>query len=177
MVNIFAWIVKDFSTVASKVEQFLAEVEQKAPAVERIASSTLLVVGPVLQTLVSLYAGAPAGAAVGAVIQGVQTKLAAVSGLISSLGATPTVATILQSAVSDLSGIDTLVNIQNPTAQANLALVLKELSNLASLIPAIPVAASVPAPVPPVQATVVAATPAVESVINVGPGLAATVPA
>lgn len=150
--NIFQTIIKDAQSIASKVEKFLAEVEGAAPTIERITASTLLVVGPLLQTVVTMTAGAPTGALVGGVIAQIQTKLAAVSQLTSAAGTSGSVSDLLAGVSSDLSDLDSVAAIKDPKAQANLALVIKDVEAL--------VAAYKPAPAPPAPTPALAPAPA-----------------
>ncbi|HMG85583.1 MAG TPA: hypothetical protein VK574_07560 [Terracidiphilus sp.] len=145
--NIFQTIIKDAQSIASKVEKFLAEVEGAAPTIERITASTLLVVGPLLQTVVTMTAGAPTGALVGGVIAQIQTKLAAVSQLTSAAGTSGSVSDLLAGVSSDLSDLDSVAAIKDPKAQANLALVIKDVEALLAAYKPVP-AASAPAPTP-----------------------------
>jgi hypothetical protein len=178
--NIFSAIIKDMETFASKCEKFLQEAEGKAPEIERIAASALLVIGPLLQTVVTMTAGAPTGALVGSVISQVQVKLAAVSQLTTAVGTSGSISDLLAGITSDLSGLDSIAAIKDPNAQANLALVLKDMTALLAAFqttaPNPPVIDAVLTPTP-APAPVADPTAADSSVPQPGPGAHVVVPA
>jgi hypothetical protein len=158
-------IIKDLETFASKVESFFAKILGEAPAFEKILAVTLEYVGPVLQTVVSLTAGAPAGALVGKIVATAQQDLAVVSGLTQTLGATPSVQGVLNGVIANLGQILPLLDVKDTKTQGYVALVLKELQALSdAFAPAVPVSAPavVPAPVP-----IASSAPAVAAVAAV----------
>jgi hypothetical protein len=170
--NLFKKIFTDLESVASKVENFLREVEGDAPAIEKVVATSLLVVGPLLQTVVTAEAGAPAGALVGSVISTVQQKLAAASQLVGSAGTSGSVITLLESASSDLTDTDFLAGVKSTAGQATVSKVLLEvetlIEGLSSLMPQAPAAVAAPAPAPAPAATPTPITVAASVAASVG---------
>lgn len=70
-----------------KIEAFFKKVFTSTKW-ETTASSALLVVGPLLQTVITLLAGAPAGSAVGTILADVQTDLGAAKAFIDDANLT-----------------------------------------------------------------------------------------
>lgn len=172
--SIFATIIKDMSSWASKFEHLLAEFEGKAPAIEKVMAATLTFVGPILQTIVTLTAGAPTAALVAEVVSKAQSDLAAVNGLVTAIGPTSSVASILDGVASDLSALLPAAGITDSATVAKVSLVINELN---ALVGAFPPSTVTTATVSAAAAAGSAATPATEAsapanpTIQAGPGL------
>ena len=146
--DIFSNIVNAEHSFASWAEKELLKVEGSAPSIERIADTVLTYVGPALQTVVTLEAGAPAGALVAKVIGTVQSDLTAASGLIQDFGATPGVTSVLKAVTTNLGALVAAAGIKDPKSVAAVNRVVSEINILAAaieaLIPAVS-ASAVPA--------------------------------
>jgi hypothetical protein len=134
--NIFTAIIKDLKTFASKFEHELAKLWGKAPTLDSVALTTLEFAAPVVEEIVTLEGGSAAGTAVTDVLNAIETKLIAAKGLISAVGATPTVAGVLSGVSTDLSDLLSLGNISNATGVANAKIVVGELNALVTAIEA-----------------------------------------
>lgn len=132
-----------FSAIASAEHTFVAWAEKEwtavyksAPKVEQVLAAALKYAGPALQTVVSLEAGAPAGAVVGKILTDAQAGLVAASGLVYDFGATPTVGGVLSSVQSSLSGLLSAGHVTNATSVATVTKIVNEMAALVAAIPA-----------------------------------------
>ena len=146
--SIFSGIEHIEHTFASWAEKELSKLYGQAPKIEQVASSILTYVGPALQTVVTLEAGAPAGSAVGKVVQEAQSALTAASGLVYDFGANPTIGSIIASVKTNLSALLTAGHVTNPTSIAGLNQVIGELGTLATAMGNISTASTTPTPAP-----------------------------
>lgn len=137
--------ITKLESFAAKVEKEFAALWGKAPSLTTIASTTLTFVGPILETVITVEAGAAAGAAVTTVINKVESDLAAVKGLLTVVGPTVSVKGLITSAQADLSSLLTAAQITNPASVANVTLVINELEALATAFPATTPVAAEPA--------------------------------
>ena len=126
-------------TFGAWAEKEIQLIEGKAPAIEAVAASVLKYAGPALQTIVSVEAGAPAGAAVGAVVADAQAGLTAASGLLYDFGASPTVGSVVASVQTNLSALLSASKVSNPNSVATVTKVVSELGSLATALNALPV--------------------------------------
>jgi hypothetical protein len=123
-------------TFGAWAEKELAALIGKAPAVETVVASVLKYAGPALQTVVTVEAGAPAGAIVGKVIADAQAGLTAASGLVYDFGANPSVGSVLQSVQNNLASLLAAGHVSNTNSIATVTKVVNELSSLVgSLVP------------------------------------------
>jgi len=143
-VSIFSGIQNIEHTFASWAEKELAKLYTAAPKIEQVAGTVLTYAGPALQTIVSLEAGAPAGAIVGEVIQEAQSDLTAASGLIYDFGATPSAGSVIASVKTNLAALLAAGHVSNPTSVAGVNQVIGELDTLIAAIGKM----SAPAPTP-----------------------------
>jgi hypothetical protein len=134
----------ELHTFGAWAEKELAAIVGKAPKIEAVAASVLQYAGPALQTVVSIEAGAPAGALVGKIIAEAQGGLVAASGLLSDFGATPTVGSVVSSVKTNLSALLSASNVTNPTSVATITKVINELDLLATALSGTPAVAAVP---------------------------------
>ena len=146
--SIFSGIENIEHTFSGWAEKELGKLYGQAPKIEQVAGTVLTYVGPALQTVVSLEAGAPAGAIVGKVIQDAQSDLTAASGLVYDFGANPTIGSIIASVKTNLSALLTAGHVTNPASVAGVNQVIGELGILATAIGKTPTASPVPAPGP-----------------------------
>jgi hypothetical protein len=132
---------------ASWAEKTLLKLEGSAPTIEKIADTVLTYAGPALQTVVTLEAGAPAGALVAKIVGTAQSDLTAASGLIADFGATPSVTSVLGSVTSNLGSLLTATGVKDPKSVAAVNKVITELNVLSAAITALipPVAPAAPA--------------------------------
>ena len=129
-------LVTELHTFTSWAEKELQKIEGEAPTIERVASTVLTYVGPALQTIVSVEAGAPAGAIVGKVVAQAQSDLTAAGSLIYDFGANPSAGSIISGVSTNLSALLTAGHVTNSTSIATVTKVVSELGAIASLIPA-----------------------------------------
>ena len=159
--SIFTGIENMEHTFAGWAEKELNKLFGFAPKIEQVADTVLTYVGPALQTVVTLEAGAPAGTIVEKVIQKAQSDLTAVSGLIYDFGANPTIGSIIASVKTNLSALLAAGHVTNPTSVAGMNQVIGELDTLATAIINASAAPLAPAPGPvSAPAPVATTTPA-----------------
>ena len=140
--SIFTPFIKDIKTFAAKIEAELAKLWVAAPTLAQVVSTTLTFVGPVLQAVVTAEAGSAAGTVVGSVIATAQQDLTAVKGLITTVGPTPTVASLLNGVKADLASLLGAAKISNPASVSNVTLVINELEALVDAFPVTSAAAT-----------------------------------
>ena len=133
--SIFSTIIKDVESFASKFEKELAKLWSKAPSVAAVASTVLQFVAPLIETAFTIESGAAAGSAVTSLLNTVEQKLVAAQGLITAIGATPTLTAVIAGVESDLTDLLSLGGFKNSTTQANIQLVLKEIQALLGALP------------------------------------------
>ena len=121
-------------TFGAWCEKELTILVGKAPAIEQVAASVLKYAGPALQTVVSLEAGAPAGAIVGKVIGDAQAGLTAASGLIYDFGATPSTASVVASVQTNLASLLAAGHVSNSNSVAIVQKVVDELAGLVTAL-------------------------------------------
>jgi phage-related tail protein len=166
MKGFFSGITSAFHTFAAWAEKELGLLNKAMPSLEQTAASILKYAGPALQMVITAEAGAPAGAIVGKVLADAQAALTAAAGFIYDYGATPTAATITQSAVTNLSSLLAAGHITNSTSVATVTTVINNLNNLTQALygntaPATTSASPAPIPVSilqPVSTTATATT-------------------
>ena len=132
--SIFRGIANVEHTFAGWAEKEMAKLFKDAPKIEQVADAILTYVGPALQTVVTLEAGATAGAIVGKVIQEAQTDVTAASGVIYDFGAMPSVNSILNGVKDNLAALLSAGHVTNPTSVANVKQVVNELDVLVSAL-------------------------------------------
>jgi len=98
----------------------------------------LTFVGPILETVVEVTEGPAVDAAVTLVINAAERDLIAAKALITAVGPTLSVKSLLAGVSSDLGGLLTAAQVTNPTSASNVKLVVGELN---ALVNAFPVAA------------------------------------
>ncbi len=121
-------------TFGAWAEKELALLVGKAPAIEQTVASILKYAGPALQTVVTVEAGAPAGAIVGKVIGDAQAGLIAASGLIYDFGASPSVASVIGSVQTNLSALLSAGHVTNSNSVATVTKVTTELASLVTAL-------------------------------------------
>lgn len=136
-------IFTDIESWASKFEKDLEKLWTKAPTLTQVALTTLTFAGPVLETIFTIYAGQAGGAAVTAVITTAEQDLTAAQGLITTIGPTVSVASLIAGVSTDLSSLLTAGHVTDATNVANITLIVKELAALATSL-----STSVATPVP-----------------------------
>jgi hypothetical protein len=149
--SIFSTIIKDVTSFASKFEAELAKLWGKAPQISTVALTVLKFVSPLIETAISLEAGAGAGTAATDVLNEVERGLIAASGLITAVGPQPSVTTLINGISNDLTNLLAAGHVTNATSISNITLVIKE---LAALVGSLPVAT----PISTTSTTAVAST-------------------
>ncbi len=132
-------IFKSFTGWAQKE---WTKIFNEAPKIEALADTVLKYAIPAVSIIVGAEAGAPAGAAVSAIGSEVQKDLTAASGLIYDFGATPTAASIVSAAQSNLGTLLTDGHVTNPTSVSNVTKVINTLGELVSALPTAPTPAA-----------------------------------
>jgi len=107
----------------SKVEAFLKKVFGSAKF-ENTARAALTIVAPLTETIVGLVAGEPAAAAVGAIINQVQSDLGVAATVIGEADQTPTLDGALSAVTSNLQTLLTAGHISDPTTLAKVTTVV-----------------------------------------------------
>ena len=116
-------------TLFSHIKTFLEKVFGSTNW-ERVAVNTLAVVGPLLTTLVTLTAGAPAGALVSKIISIVQADLQTAATLITSVqsgtatGAAAQLQNLLAGVKTNLTSLLTAADIKDADTQAKVSAIV-----------------------------------------------------
>lgn len=131
----FLSIIKDVESFASRFEKELSKLWSKAPSVAAVAGTVLQFVAPLIETAFTIEAGAAAGTAVTSLLNTIEQKIVAAQGLITAVGATPTLTSVVSGIESDLTDLLSLGGFKNATTQANIQLVLKEIKALVGALP------------------------------------------
>lgn len=150
--SIFKGIANVEHTFAAWAEKELAKLFKEAPKIEQVADAILTYVGPALQTVVTLEAGAPAGALVGKVIRDAQSDLTAASGVIYDFGASPSAASLVNSVKENLAALLAAGHISDPPSVARVKQVVGELEILVAALSKVSVVSTSPAPTKQPQA-------------------------
>jgi hypothetical protein len=136
----FSNIIKDFETVASAIEKAFKNLFNHAPSWLNIAAATITYVSPLVETLITLSAGAADAAEAQDILTGVETDLAAASQLIKTVNAETTLPGVLNQILASLPTLLALVKVKNPELVAQIevytTLITKELEALLNSIPA-----------------------------------------
>lgn len=134
MSSLLAKIEGAEKSTAAWIEKELAEVEGKAPTIERVIDATLGYVGPALQLGLDALGDAPAAVAVGVVVAKAQSDLAAASALVTDFGPNPTAASMFASVQTNLGALLTAGQITNKTTVATVTKAVTEVGVLASAV-------------------------------------------
>lgn len=128
-----------FKTVFGKIESLFKEVFGSAATWEQIASTTITVVSPIVETIITLTAGEPAALAVAAIVAQIQTDMANVAKTITAAGSSPTVTTTLNSIITNLQALLTGADIKDATTLTKVESVVKTLvAEFEAILDAIP---------------------------------------
>jgi len=127
----FANLEHNFATFAEKE---LAAFSKEALTIEPILSSILQYGGMVLQTVVTVEAGQPAGAIVGKVILDAQAGLVAIRSTVYDAGATPSISSTIASIQTNLNALISAGHVTNPTSVANITKVVNALGAIPSAL-------------------------------------------
>lgn len=133
--SVISFLIKEEHTFASWAEKELAKLYSDAPKIEQTAGVILAYAGPALQTVVTAEAGAPAGAAVGAIVQQAQADLITASGLIYDFGPNPTITSIISSVKSNLAALLTAGHVTDPKSVDTVTKVVSSLGALENALP------------------------------------------
>lgn len=113
------------------LKSFFSEVETEfkklfgtAPAALQTASGVLTVVAPLVESIVALTGNEAAAAAISVVVGQVKADMAAVSTLIKSSGATPTVTSVMNAIVANLKDLLTAGDIKNESTLSTVTAVV-----------------------------------------------------
>jgi hypothetical protein len=116
------------TTFFEKFDTEFKKLVGEAPAIEVKIAATLPVATKLLATVLTLTAGAPAAAAVSAIVAKVQTGLVTSSVLIQGAVNDPTVPGILADVTSNLSSIEAAAQITDPATVAKLNSTVAEIA-------------------------------------------------
>ena len=131
-----------FKTVFGKIESLFKEVFGSAATWEQIASTTITVVSPIVETIITLTDGEPAALAVAAIVAQIQTDMANVAKTITAAGSSPTVTTTLNSIITNLQALLTGADIKDATTLTKVESVVKTLvAEFEAILDAIPAVA------------------------------------
>ncbi len=124
----------------SKIGLWFKKVFGSEAAWERIASATITVIAPLVETIVSLTASEPASAEVTAVVNQIQGDLAAVNLVITSAGGSNvTISSLLSAIETNLQTLLTDGQIKDPATLAKVTsvvdLVIGEIQAILKVIP------------------------------------------
>jgi hypothetical protein len=126
--------------IFSSIEAWFKKVFTNAPSWDKIASATLTVVAPLVETVVALTAGEPASAAIAVIVGKIQSDLGAATALIESATASPTLTTILNAVKANLSALLVAGQISDPKTVAEVTsivnTVIAEIEAISSVVPA-----------------------------------------
>lgn len=126
--------IKDLESFASKFENELEKLWNKAPSLETVALTTLTFVGPILETVFTIEGGSAVGNAVTTAINVAEQDLTAAKALITAIGPTVSVQSLISGVISDLSGLLKAAKVTNPTSVSNVTLVVSELNALVAAL-------------------------------------------
>jgi hypothetical protein len=141
-------------TLFSHIKTFLEKVFGSTNW-ERVAINTLAVVGPLLTTLVTLTAGAPAAALVSKIISIVQADLQTAATLITSVqsgtatGAAAQLQNLLAGVKTNLTSLLTAADIKDADTQAKVSAIVNTVTGEIDAILTEMPTASPAAPTPP----------------------------
>ena len=134
MNSLFAKIVGlEHSTVAF-IEKTLAEVEQKAPGIERVIDAGLEYIGPVLQIALAAEGQTVLAAEIGPVIAKAQNMLVATSATITDFGPTPTAASTFAAVAQNLAALLAAGQVKNPQTIGAITKAVSEIGTLGSAV-------------------------------------------
>lgn len=103
----------------AKVKAELKKLFAHAPGWEASASATLTYVAPMVETVVSL-ADPAAAPVVNALIEKVQSAMAAAAVVIKAAGPTPTLVTYLNAINSDIGQVESVAGVKDATSATKL---------------------------------------------------------
>ena len=110
-------------TFFSRVKAELKKLFAHAPGWEASAAATLTFVAPMVETAVTL-ADPAAAPVVNALIEKVQSAMAAAAVVIKAAGPTPTLVTYLNAINSDLAQVQDVAQVKDPATAAKLTLLV-----------------------------------------------------
>jgi hypothetical protein len=143
----------------SKVEAFFKKVFGSSKW-EKTASTTLMIVTPLLTTLLTLVAGAPVANLVGGILSTAQKDLAAAAVVLDDMDATGSTASgtaqvvnILNGVKTNLSSILSIAEIKNSTKVADITSAVNMVTDeIDAILAAAPAVASLPVSAVPAKA-------------------------
>lgn len=106
-------LIKDLKSFASKVEEEFVKLFKEAPSIMQIASGVISYGAPIVQTLVTLTAGAPAGTATANILAQIKADLATASAAVQSVDGAKTLPTVLASLQQQLPALLTAAKVEN----------------------------------------------------------------
>ncbi|MGP8269120.1 MAG: hypothetical protein ACLQLH_03555 [Terracidiphilus sp.] len=142
--TLIAKIKSDEQTTVAWFAKMYAKLYKSEPSIIAIADRVLPWAGLLLQSVVTVEAGAPAGALVGAGVAEAQKDLDVAGAVIYDAGPTPEAVSLIGSVQANLTGLLTAGHISNAGSVATTTKVITELGNLV---------AAIPTPAGPAQAT------------------------
>lgn len=126
----------DVHTFAAWAEKELGKMSSEAPAITKIVDTIMQYVGGAASILAGLEGGAAASAAVTSAAGAIQAGVTAVSGLVTDFGATPTVASIATSLVTNSSALLAAAKVTNPASVKAANAIVANLTTLATSLSA-----------------------------------------
>ena len=128
----------DLESVASKIEKEFEKLYGEAPTILAVTSSTLTYLGPLLQTIVTLTAGAPAGSETAKLLAVIKSDLVTATQVVTTVGQSPSLTSLLNGIQSNLGALLAAAKISNPNSVAEIevaiGLVAKEFAALSSVL-------------------------------------------
>jgi hypothetical protein len=118
--SIFSTIINDVKSWASKFEAEFVKLFKTAPSWLTIVSGVLSYAGPIVATLVTLVAGAPAGTATAAILAVIQKDIAVAQTAIVSADATTDVPALLASLKASLPALLAAAKVENISTVADI---------------------------------------------------------
>jgi hypothetical protein len=134
MNKFFTEVVGLEHTTMAWIEKTLAEVEGKAPGIEKIIDAGITYITPVLQ-IATNAAGDPALAAqIGAVSAQAKTDLAVASALVTDFGPTPTAASAFTAVQTNLGALLTAGHVKSAQSVAAVSKAMNEVGAIATAV-------------------------------------------
>ncbi|HEY5054672.1 MAG TPA: hypothetical protein VII58_00840 [Acidobacteriaceae bacterium] len=132
--SLFAKVEGAEKSTMAFIEKTLAEVESKAPSIERVVDAGLEYVGPVLQIALAAEGQTALAADIGPIIAKAQNVLVATSATITDFGPTPTAASAFASVASNLGALLAAGQIKSPKSVAAVTKAVSEIGHLGSAV-------------------------------------------
>jgi hypothetical protein len=127
------------TAVEADFKKALATLESwwgKEPGFATMLSAGINIAGVALETVFTIDGNGPAAALVASIVSKAQAELAAVNTLVSTVGTTPSVKSLLAAVASDLSQLEAAAGIKDAKSVAAISLAVNTINGLVSAFPA-----------------------------------------